>query len=432
MPRALSVSGVAGVLALALAPAVAVEVDQRTCTPPSCAVLGTPRLAADGRRVLVRSTCDLDPGRNPHGRQQLFRLDADGARQLTPRNLATRGCALDVAADATLDRVVAVVTCDPPPRSRLFESRGGRRLRPLGAWVPCDVELEPGAMSGDGEHLAVTASCRPGDGASLRHPPALLAHDAGRTGFAREPGPDCRVLFAGLDGGGGAAAFVADCDPDGANPARLFQLFHDDRRHGGRLTQLSALVPFTDCGFDEPIGSGLFARPSISADGSTVAVGASCVAPLADPVRVAARVFRWHVATGVEALTADYCVDRPDGDDGSLGLSLVQPPIGLSADGGVVAFVMACGLLDASADNDVRVFVHRDGPPASVRELVGYRKHQGVLGVSGVALTPDAATLAFVSDGAVGGCPTTGGGQVYVLRDLATPGVTATRCACGS
>ena len=409
-------------LMVGVGPASAVQVEQLTCALPSCGVQGTPRLSADGRRVVVRSTCDLDPGQNPHGRPQLFQLGDGGARQLTRR--AGPRCGLDVAADAALDRIVAVVTCTRPLRSRVLEARGGRRLRPLGPWVPCEIRPEPGALSGDGRHLIVSAACHPTRGATLGKPPGLFVQDGGR-GFARVPARGCRGLFASLDGDGGAATFVADCDPTGENPFGLFQLFHYDRA-AKLATQISKLVPFHRCGFDEAGGSGLFVRPSISPDGGTVALGHDCVAPTPEPTPPAV-VFRWRADTGPVALTHDYCVDRPAGNDGSLGLSVVIPPIGLSADGAVAAFAIACDVTGASGENDVRVFLHRDGV---ARELVGYRKPSGVLGISGTALTPDGGTLAVVADGPVAGCPSTGAPQLYVLRDLATPALTATRCAC--
>ncbi len=411
-------------LAIGVASASAFEVEQRTCVPPSCAVLGTPHLSADGRRVVVRSSCDLDPGRNPRGRQQLFRLDASGARQLTPPGLVGARCGLDVAADATLDRLVAVVTCTRPLRSRLLESRGGRRFRPLGPWVPCDVQLEPGAMSGDGRHLVVEAGCHPTRGTPLRNPPALFVRDTGPD-FVRTPRRDCRGLFASFDGDGTAATFVADCDLTGENPFGQFQLFHYDRT-AKVASQISKVAPLYRCGFDEAGGSGLFVEPSISADGSTVALGHDCVAPTPEPAPPTV-VFRWRKETGPVALTHDYCVDRPAGNDGSLGLSAVIPPVGLSTDGAVTAFTIACDIAGASSDNDVRVFRHRDGV---ARELFGYRKPSGVLGVSGVALTPDGDALAVVADGPVAGCPTTGAPQLYVLRDLATPALTGAHCAC--
>jgi len=404
-----------------LAPASAFEVEQLTCAPPSCGVQGTPRLSADGRRVVVRSSCDPEPGRNPRGRERLFQLGDGGPRQLTP-SVGSR-CALDVAADAALDRIVAVVTCTRPLRSRLLEARRGR-FRPLGPWVPCEIRLEPGALSGDGRHLIVSADCHPTRGTALRKPPGIFVQDTGR-GFRRMPARACRGLFASLDADGNAASFVADCDPTGENPFGLFQLFHYDRA-AKLATQISTLVPYHRCGFDEAGGSGLFVRPSISPDGSTIALGHDCVAPTPEPTPPAA-VFRWRADTGPVALTRDYCVDRPDGNDGSLGLSVVIPPVGLSADGAVAAFVIACDVIGTSGENDVRVFLHRDGV---ARELFGYRQPSGVLGISGTALTPDGDTLAVVADGPVAACPSTGAPQLYVLRDLATPALEAVRCAC--
>jgi len=416
---------VAALLVLCAAPAAAFEVEQLTCAPPTCGVQGTPHLSADGRRVVIRSSCDLDAGRNPRGRSQLFRLDASGTRQLTPGGLAGARCTLDVAGDAALDRLVAVVTCTRPLRARLFESRGGRRFRPLGPPVPCDVRLEAGAMSADGRHLVVTADCHPGRGTALRNPPALFVHDAGRSSFVRLPRRDCRGLFPSLDADGGAATFVADCDLTGENPFGHFQLFHYDRA-AKAAAQVSHVIPFHRCGFDQAGGSGLFVVPSISPDGSTVALGHDCVDPTPEPAPPAV-VFRWRKDTGALALTHDYCVDRPAGNDGSLGLSVVIPPVGLSTDGAAVAFAIACDIATPSGENDVRVFLHQGGV---ARELFGYRKPSGVVGISGVALTPDGDTLAVVADGPVAGCPATGAPQLYVLRDLATPALAATRCAC--
>jgi hypothetical protein len=167
---------IAGLLPLALvallaAPARAFDVEQLTCVPSNCYIAGAPLLTGDGNRVLFRSSCDLEPGRNPGGNEQVFLLDLTNQelQQVTPKRLwwAHRkrlDCYYQVTSDRTGERIVTVADCmrsEPKSvRYQLFEFRTARgRLRRLGPPVPCRTAA---ALSGDGRHLAVSSECNPG------------------------------------------------------------------------------------------------------------------------------------------------------------------------------------------------------------------------------------------------------------------------------
>ena len=415
---------VTALLVLAASTARAFELEQLTCVPPGCEIRGAPVLSASGRRLVLRSTCDLDRGRNPRGREQLFLLDLE-SRHLRQLTRSGRDCTFDVASDAAGERLVAVARCGGtekrPPRSRLLECRGGGPFRPLGGWVRCAIGFTPGALSADGDHVGLTAACAPGGGGRPQRRLALYLRDAGSQRFRRLGHPACDILDASLSADGQVVAFISNCDLAGENPWHYFQIFRWDRQ-SGRALQLTRVLPHTGCALIEPLGAGIFEPPAVSADGYRVGVGAACVdATRQSFVLDSAALFRWGPDARPERLTADYCAG---------GVSAIDNPVGLSADGRVIAFTLACGAL-VSGERTARVLVYRDDPHPHVGEVLVHAGH-GVFRVSRASLDATGSSLAIVADVPLGGCLANGAGQVYLARRLEEPAPARPVCACGA
>ncbi len=433
--RLLKLLALAG--ALAARAGSAFEIEQLTCLAPGCFFTETPHLTGDGRQVLFHSRCDLDAGRNPHGTEQVFRLDLATRRieQLTPPAIAwarKRGldrCSFEVAADATGARVVIGAACSRESRSRqqLLEYRGRPGvLRPLGPPLPCGMRF---ALSADGQHLAVSSSCHPARGRrsapDAEHAQLYFADSPGaRLKRFRRPAEACRITYPQLSRDGQVAVVSSQCALSTADvPDGLLHHFRLDRRTAAaeRVNPPGCIVSTV------PTPFALIDPPTLSADGQSVAFVAGACGPSVE-FHGRSNVFRRRPGADLEQLTFGFCgIDAAPGS----GITTTLAPVAMSENGGTLAFSVWCDEPPVFRDVVDHLFVYRDGAEPRLVELFAAPEVHDYGFMSPVSMDLAGSSLVVSAPGIPGGCPSGGGNQLYLVRNLEAPAPGPVTCACG-
>lgn len=424
----------AAVLALT---ASAFEIEQLTCLPPECIPQGGHLLTGDGQRVLFRSGCDLDAGRNPDRTAQVFLLDLNTRQidQLTPPAIdwaKKRGlpCSFEVTADGSGQRIVIAAACggEVPGdfRTQLVESRGEPGvLDPIGPPVPCGMEP---SLSADGQHLAVSSDCHPARRARGRREKfvfrsKLYLQDAPGGRFKRfgRRAKGCRVTDPHLSSDGRVALVSSECAlAPRSNPDKRFQIFRVDRP----LAIVERVNPM-DCIVSAGGPTPLFVMdpPALSADGQVAAFTARECGTRDDW-----HVFRRRAGGNLEQLTSGFCATRERGPE-TLG-TLTYPPVAISGDGRTVAFGVRCVEAPVFGDQTDHLFVHRDDSTPNVVELFSQSSTQD-RSISEPSMDLAGRSLVLTAPFNPGGCPSGGGNQLYLVRNLQDPAPGPSTCACG-
>ncbi len=192
------------------------------------------------------------------------------------------------------------------------------------------------AISADGSVVAfASAADLIGDDSNLDNSYEIFAINANGSGLAQLTSDDsiedlCNSWFPSISADGALVAFESDADLTGQNPNHFPQVFVATA--GGEITQITS----------DPAGSGV--RPSISADGSTVAFASATDYTEENPDNSVELFIANPDGTGIAQVTNDHPTEY-----------LWCPAI--SADGSVLAFTSHADLTGSNGDLSSEVFV---------------------------------------------------------------------------